>query len=832
MREKKRLNKGAVHLIASLLLVSFFILPMASAFAGKVCGSASPCNCGTNCSGGNELFGNSQAYCDSNPIECFNTIDSCRDGTILSLNYVKDINITSLNGSLFRVGDTMEIDATLFSSSVNSEGVFFVYANATVNTSVNWSVVYSTTFAVSNQNYHLRYNYTIPNKIGDHTLRVIDIFYQVANITCGRDANADFPSYSDTDDITFTVLPQPAPQVNFTGPTPTNASTLTTITIIINVTHNETHPDTLILSFNGTNQSQSYSGGHTSITKTNLRQGNYSFYVWVNDTFGNVNQTETRSISISTPIDIVIESPSPAGSYASGNISLNVTAEATQENKNITWVAYTLNGNPNTTITAYRLNISADISDTGGVINESLTNVSNLSQSLTPSTTMRFQNISLKLQRTGFPNTTLSIREDAGNSPSATILGAASIDNSSVSSTSFAWISVRLNQSVTLQNNTRYWLFLDPNGTAEDHYDWESNDDGIFAQGALLQNSAHDALFRIFDTLKYRTTIVGSEGANTLLVYANNSDTVTVASSSIAFTVDTLPPAFGGIDVSQDPLEVGSSLTISIDVSDASSSVGTMLLEFNGTNNTMSLQEGGEYSRTFSPTLLGENAYRIYMNDSLGNANFTPSFTFTVADTAGPAFSSISTAPSTEEGLDPAVVVNVTATITDFGGVSTATLQYRNASASEWSNATMQNSSSLFFGNFTPSAGVWTYRILANDSSGNQNISANASLNSSFDYSWARTPSSFGALSGIKGAVVTVGNLTINNSGDFVLSFDITSSQAFVSFNKSTPFALSAYGYETIQVNATTPLTEAEYSVILTSDAQNATPYPDYLQKK
>ena len=42
----------------------------------------------------------------------------------------------------------------------------------------------------------------------------------------------------------------------------------------------------------------------------------------------------------------------------------------------------------------------------------------------------------------------------------------------------------------------------------------------------------------------------------------------------------------------------------------------------------------------------------------------------------------------------------------------------------------MSNTSNPFFGNFTPNAaGNWTYRILANDTSANQNYSINSTLN-------------------------------------------------------------------------------------------------------
>src|SRR3989344_7104815 len=164
---KKRGIKISILLAVTAVLIAAVFSINVSSFPGKFC-TGSPCACGSNCSGGNELFGQSQSYCDSNPIECFNTIDDCRDGTIVSLNYVKDINVSSLNDSVFKAGDTISIDATLFSSSANSEGVFFVYSNYSVNSSVNWSVIYNTAFGIADSNYHIKFNFTIPNRPGQH----------------------------------------------------------------------------------------------------------------------------------------------------------------------------------------------------------------------------------------------------------------------------------------------------------------------------------------------------------------------------------------------------------------------------------------------------------------------------------------------------------------------------------------------------------------------------------------------------------------------------------------------------------------------------------------
>ncbi len=101
------------------------------------------------------------------------------------------------------------------------------------------------------------------------------------------------------------------PQISFISPTPANDTNQTWGTITINVSITETNPDKLILNWNGTNTTYNYSEAFWNTTKSDhsftssfislqpaVRDGNYSYYVWINDTAGNSNRTETRTITI------------------------------------------------------------------------------------------------------------------------------------------------------------------------------------------------------------------------------------------------------------------------------------------------------------------------------------------------------------------------------------------------------------------------------------------------------------------------------------------------------------------------------------------------------
>lgn len=86
------------------------------------------------------------------------------------------------------------------------------------------------------------------------------------------------------------------PQITFVSPTDTDNTNVTHNYTYLNWTVTEIHQDTMILSWNGSNSTVT----DTYINKTGLSDGTYTYYVWVNDTSGNGNQSETRTFTIDT----------------------------------------------------------------------------------------------------------------------------------------------------------------------------------------------------------------------------------------------------------------------------------------------------------------------------------------------------------------------------------------------------------------------------------------------------------------------------------------------------------------------------------------------------
>lgn len=94
------------------------------------------------------------------------------------------------------------------------------------------------------------------------------------------------------------VVDTTAPEVYFTAPTPANNSVLSGDSITIGVFHQDRSLGTLILNWDGGNSTQSFSAGNQTNITVSVSDGQHSFYVWVSDTLGNSNSTETRFITV------------------------------------------------------------------------------------------------------------------------------------------------------------------------------------------------------------------------------------------------------------------------------------------------------------------------------------------------------------------------------------------------------------------------------------------------------------------------------------------------------------------------------------------------------
>ena len=196
-------------------------------------------------------------------------------------------------------------------------------------------------------------------------------------------------------------------------------------------------------------------------------------------------------------------------------------------------------------------------------------------------------------------------------------------------------------------------------------------------------------------------------------------------------------------------------------------------------------------------------SWNVTCNDSSGKNGSSEIRIFNI-DTHPPEFQSLVTVPSDEANLDPNANITALANVTDnTTSVQTVILQYKLSNNSEFTNLTLPlySNSNLYNNSFNATQnGTYNLRLWANDSVGNAAFSNLINIGVVLEKNWTRTPVSFPAVRTTLNSNVSVGNLTINNTGDFALHFNISSTSNETYYNASSNFTLQAGEVRAIEV--------------------------------
>jgi hypothetical protein len=239
------------------------------------------------------------------------------------------------------------------------------------------------------------------------------------------------------------------------------------------------------------------------------------------------------------------------------------------------------------------------------------------------------------------------------------------------------------------------------------------------------------------------------------------------------------------------------------------------------------------YSWNFYDILDGLYTWNCIAYDNDSNSNWSDSnFSFNVAANP-PLFESIVNDPNTEQDIDPGSTITVTGNISDGNGIDTVILQWMEIG--DWTNTTMQNLSvdntnGSYNGSFQidVTGGTYYYRIFANDTFGNANVSDTYTVVGQYDYTWDKNPDSFGTVTGVVGTNTTVGVIVINNTGDDSIVFDLSSDWANTFYNETEPLTVSANSLESVEVTATvsSEIREDPISITISASHPNQTVSP------
>ncbi|MFX0038878.1 MAG: hypothetical protein ACFFCY_02610 [Promethearchaeota archaeon] len=208
-------------------------------------------------------------------------------------------------------------------------------------------------------------------------------------------------------------------------------------------------------------------------------------------------------------------------------------------------------------------------------------------------------------------------------------------------------------------------------------------------------------------------------GVKNYIIYASDTDGSWNSITGNILVTDTTAPNLSNLVESADPLELGQTETIQINVTDLSA-INSVLIEISSMNYTMANIGGSiwEYN-DWTPISTGIKPYVIYVNDAEGNGN-SLSNSITVQDTVQPSLTNlIESADPLELGQTEVIQINVT----DLSGISNVFIELGGI------NYTMINTGGIRYeyNSWTPlSVGVKGYTIYVNDTEGNWNSLSNS----------------------------------------------------------------------------------------------------------
>ena len=247
-----------------------------------------------------------------------------------------------------------------------------------------------------------------------------------------------------------------------------------------------------------------------------------------------------------------------------------------------------------------------------------------------------------------------------------------------------------------------------------------------------------------------------------------------------------------------------------------------------------SLSDHTSETATWTINNIPDGSYKwaclAYDNESQGNWSET-NFTLYVDSSTCPALEEFIFSPPNDDAIDPSMVVNVTANVSDFTNVSSVVFQWNENGS--WTNDTMDydNITELFENasmTIDQTGGVYYYRIWSNDTWGNSGYSSTLNMSVDWDYTWSLSPSTFGTVYGfVSCSDCYVGTLIINNTADDSMSFTILNDWPFgLSYNVSNPVSIGANQEIHINVTADFAAESSEYDVVLNVTAVHGTQTP------
>ena len=565
--------------------------------------------------------------------------------------------------------------------------------------------------------------------------------------------------------VTFSV-DSLVPQVSFGAGTAANASIVSRSWVYVNISASDANEQavTFALSNASTLMNRTiFSAGTRTINWTSLADGTYYYNVSVNDSLGNTNWTETRTITLDTgiPSGFYVAPTKESGiNLARSFIEINVTASDQHLDSIVTRVYNSTHGlisqSVNRSSPAY-VNLSglgngiyyynASVNDSAGnffelsTLNITLDTLAPLISLVYPSNTT-YTSVQTALNYTVFDTNVQACWYSTDNGvTNITITCGTNVTGLTSAQGTNRWL-VGVNDSAGNVNSSRVTFSVDSLAPGISFVAPTEANGSILARSFILINvtgsdtnfdrltvrlfnASHNVLFAnlsssspffinysgLSDGTYYFNAIVNDTFGN-----LNTTETRTVLVDS------TVPAVFGVVPLAGATVSLGSFVEIGVNASDGSSISSVIALivypNLSLVNLSLALVTGQKYNATFVvPYLSGRYNVSFYANDSLNNVNTTVTTYFVAVDGVAPTYSNLSQTPSSPTSYVPWGNYTFNITWGDDVAVSTALLEFNSI------NYTMalQGSSVYSITLSNLAAGNYSYRYLANDSSNNWN---------------------------------------------------------------------------------------------------------------
>lgn len=456
-----------------------------------------------------------------------------------------------------------------------------------------------------------------------------------------------------TDDISW------RPYLNITY---SSAGDSTNPTLTINDPDNTTYSSTNVsLNYNADDDTgldkcwYSLDGGDTNTTIANCANttftgstGSNTLNVYVNDTTGNLNNTESVSFSIDTTGPTVSISAPTNITYSSTNVTLTYTS---WDINNISACQYELNGNSNVSLpTCWNSSFTATANQMNTIkvwSNDTLGNWGSHMVNFTIDATGPTVSISAPANMTyGATNVTLTYTSwDSNNISSCKyeLNGNANVSLPDCINSSFTGTANQMNTVRVFSNDTfDNWAFDEINFTI----DTTGPTVTITAPINITYSSTNITLTYIswdinnitscvYEHSGSNTTVAGcinttftaDEGNNSIKLWANDTFNNWNSSSVVYFTIDTTAPTVS-ITAPTNISYASTNATLTFDAWDINN-ITSCIYELSGINTTII----GCDNTTFT-AIGGNNSIKVWANDTFNNWGISSIIYFTIDDTA------------------------------------------------------------------------------------------------------------------------------------------------------------------------------------------------------